>query len=75
MIPLIITSRAIRNEVREYLNLAKDVRDFMRSLWEAVHGERYQDAEEILATHIREQKAGRAAYEASRLAGPGKGKQ
>ena len=69
MILPLLASRAVRNEVREYLNLAKDVRDFIRSIWDAVHGERYQDAEEILATRIREQKAGRAAYEASRMAG------
>ena len=65
----LILSRKARNEVREWLSLAEDVRGFVMSIVEALRGERYQDAEEILRTRIREQKAGRSAYEASHNAG------
>ena len=70
MIPLIITSRRVRNEVQQWLSLAEDVRDFARSIVALVTGGHYDDARTLLETRIREQAAGKAAYEASKLAGP-----
>jgi hypothetical protein len=68
MIPILL-SRRTRNEVREWLSLAEDVRDFVRSIVDALKGDNPDRAREILETRIREQAAGRAAHEASRLAG------
>jgi hypothetical protein len=69
MIPLLL-SRRTRNEVRQWLALAEDVRDFVLSITDAITGDNPERAREILETRIREQAAGRAAAEASRLAGP-----
>lgn len=69
----LFASRKTREEIREWLSLAQDVRDFILSLWAALRGERYEDAREILETRIREQAAGKAAHEASSLAGPRRG--
>lgn len=71
MIPLFLSRRA-RNEVRQWLALAEDVRDFAKSIVELVTGGHYDDARALLETKIREQAAGRAAYEASKNAGPRK---
>jgi hypothetical protein len=68
--PVILGSKRIRNEVRQWLALAEDVRDFALSIVDAITGNSPERAREILETRIREQAAGRAAAEASRLAGP-----
>lgn len=67
---VILGSRRVRNEVRQWLALAEDVRDFALSIVDAITGNSPERAREILETRIREQAAGRAAAEASRLAGP-----
>lgn len=69
MIPL-FASRRTRNEIREWLALAEDVRDFVRGIVRAISGNDPDRARHILEVMIREQAAGRAAHEASRLAGP-----
>jgi hypothetical protein len=69
MIPLLL-SRRTRNEVRQWLALAQDVRDFVLSITDALTGNSPERAREILETRIREQAASRSATEASRLAGP-----
>lgn len=67
--PILIASKQVREEVREYLSLAESMRDFLRSLgFEMFHG-RYENAREILEDRIREQKAGPARHLASKLAG------
>lgn len=71
--PVLIASKAVREEVSEYLKLAKDTRDFVRSLVALLTGRHYESARELLDTRIREQEAGRKAHEASRLAGPRRG--
>lgn len=68
MLP-IFASRRVRNEIREWLLLAEDVRDFVRSIVAALHGDNPDRAREILETRIREQAAGQAAHRASVLAG------
>jgi hypothetical protein len=70
--PVLITSRKVRDEVREYLNLAEDVRDFVCSLWKMLRGQRFDEAQVALEDFIREQKAGPARHLASKLAGPRK---
>jgi hypothetical protein len=67
--PILIASRKVRNEVREWLSLAEDTRDFIRSIVDALTGNSPERAREILETRIREQAAGRAAHEASNNAG------
>lgn len=69
MIPLLL-SRRTRNEVRQWLALAQDVRDFALSIVDAITGNSPERAREILETRIREQAAGRAAHAASSAAGP-----
>jgi hypothetical protein len=68
MLP-ILASRRVRNEIREWLALAEDVRDFALSIVAALHGDDPDRAREILETRIREQAAGQAARRASTLAG------
>jgi len=74
MIPLLL-SRRTRNEVREWLSLAEDVRDFAVSIGRLFGLGRFDEAEELLKTKRREMEAGRAAHEASKLAGAAKSKQ
>lgn len=67
---ILFVSRKARNEVRQWLSLAEDVRDFAMSIVNALKGNDAEHAREILETRIREQAAGKAAHEASRLTGP-----
>lgn len=67
--PILIASRKVRSEVREWLSLAEDTRDFIRSIVDALTSNSPERAREILETRIREQAAGRAAHEASSNAG------
>lgn len=69
---MIFASRRVRNEVREWLDLAEDVRDFVLGVVRAISGNDPERARALLEVMIREQAAGRAAYAASRLAGPRK---
>jgi hypothetical protein len=69
---ILLASRRVRSEVRQWLSLAEDVRDFALSIVAAVTGDNPDRAREILETRIREQAAGRAAHVASKLAGPRK---
>lgn len=57
-------------DAREFLAFAKDLRDFLVTMGRCLRDEKEDRARALLDMRIREQASGRAAHQASRMAGP-----
>lgn len=59
-------------DAREFLQFAEELREFIMVIGRCLRDQKEERAEMLLRERIREQAAGRAAHEASRMAGPRK---